>query len=84
MCYDRYLTPCLAVCLIRLILPPPPPPQALSKESHFFSGALGRHCASSTAAYRSYFPTELRRWWVERVLRAGKVRGVCGLRAGGG
>ncbi|KAI3436813.1 hypothetical protein D9Q98_006223 [Chlorella vulgaris] len=47
--------------------------EALSKESHFFSGALGRHSgASSAAIYRSYFPTVLQRWWVERVKRAGK------------
>lgn len=58
--------------------------EALSKESHFFSGALGRHSgASSAAIYRSYFPTVLQRWWVERVKRAGKVRGavVCTARA---
>ena len=58
------------------------PPQALSKESHLLNGALGRSpsAACSRAAYRSYFPTVLRRWWVERVLRVGKVRGT---RAGG-
>lgn len=52
----------------------PPAKQALSKESHFFNGALGRHNASSAALYRSYFPTCLARWWCEAVKRSGKVR----------
>lgn len=56
--------------------PAAPGPQTLEKESHHFQGALGRRAASSKAAYRSYFPTVLRRWWVERVRRAGKV-GPC-------
>lgn len=47
--------------------------QTLEKESHHFQGALGRRAAASKLAYRSYFPTVLRRWWVERVRRAGKV-----------
>ncbi|PRW56323.1 sulfotransferase [Chlorella sorokiniana] len=46
--------------------------ETLTKESHFFSGALGRGSTSSRAAYRSYFPTVLRRWWVEAVKRCGK------------
>lgn len=50
-----------------------PLPQTLTKESHFFAGALGRGSTSSRAAYRSYFPTLLRRWWVEAVERSGKV-----------
>jgi hypothetical protein len=57
--------------------------EALSKESHFLSGALGRHAASSRAAYRSYFPTVLQRWWVEHVRRAGKVMTACGSGEGG-
>ncbi|KAL4457893.1 hypothetical protein ABPG75_012758 [Micractinium tetrahymenae] len=46
--------------------------ETLEKESHHFQGALGRRAAASKLAYRSYFPTVLRRWWVERVRRAGK------------
>lgn len=58
--------------------PPVPVPQTLTKESHFFSGALGRASTSSRAAYRSYFPTVLRRWWVEAVKRCGKVGAAAG------
>ncbi len=61
---------CSSACMRKLTLPLP---QTLTKESHFFAGALGRGSTSSRAAYRSYFPTLLRRWWVEAVERSGKV-----------
>ena len=44
---------------------------ALSKESHFFNGVLGRRHASSRTLYRSFFPTFLTRWWRERICRSG-------------
>ncbi|MEW5320275.1 MAG: hypothetical protein WDW38_011357 [Sanguina aurantia] len=41
----------------------------LSKESHFFAGVLGRgSMAHSAAAYRSFFPTFVTRWWAEAVV----------------
>lgn len=43
----------------------------LTKESHFFNGALGRRAASSPTLYRSFFPTVLTRWWRECVRRSG-------------
>lgn len=51
--------------------------EALRKESHFFSGILGRSNAHSAAAYRSFFPTVMRRWWAEAVCGVDKVRGTC-------
>lgn len=44
---------------------------ALSKESHFFNGVLGRNSASSRTLYRSFFPTFLMRWWKERICGSG-------------
>ena len=38
-----------------------PPTEALSKESHFFGGLLGRGHAASAALYRSCFPTVITR-----------------------
>jgi hypothetical protein len=35
--------------------------KALSKESHFFGGILGRGSAAGAALYRSFFPTVLTR-----------------------
>jgi hypothetical protein len=35
--------------------------EAFSKESHFFGGMLGRHTTTSTALYRSFFPTVMTR-----------------------
>ena len=44
---------------------------ALSKESYFFNGILGRYSgAFSPTLYRSFFPTVLTRWWRQAVLRA--------------
>ena len=43
----------------------------LNKESHFFNGVLGRYNASSPAAYRSFFPTVVTRWWRQAIRRAG-------------
>lgn len=46
----------------------------LSKESHFFAGVLGRgSMAHSAAAYRSFFPTFVSRWWAEVVIGVDKV-----------
>jgi hypothetical protein len=46
----------------------------LSKESHFFNGILGPKNAASPTLYRSFFPTVLTRWWIERVRMAGPWR----------
>lgn len=47
--------------------------EALSKESHFFEGVLGRHQAHSATLYRSFFPCVMARWWAEVVQRVDKV-----------
>jgi hypothetical protein len=49
--------------------------ETLSKESHFFNGVFGPRNASSATLYRSFFPTIVRRWWVEIVLR--RPRWLC-------
>jgi hypothetical protein len=43
----------------------PPLKETLTKESHFFSGVLGRHTTNSRALYRSFFPSVICRWWAE-------------------
>ena len=80
-CHSLGTTLCILLCSAFTCVTtelPAPLPQTLTKESHFFSGALGRASASSRAAYRSYFPTVLRRWWVEAVKRCGKVGAAAG------
>jgi len=41
--------------------------EALTKESHFFSGVFGRHYAHQTWLYQTFFPSWFTRWWVEVV-----------------
>ena len=45
---------------------------ALTAESHFLVGILGRGAAASPTLYRSFFPTLLTRWWRERAWRCGR------------
>lgn len=40
---------------------------SLKKESHFFSGVLGRRSTGCKRLYQSLFPTCVERWWCERV-----------------
>ncbi len=49
--------------------------EALTKETHFFEGVLGRRHASSPTLYRSFFPTVVAQWWAQA------VRGVPNVRA---
>ncbi|KAF5832241.1 P-loop containing nucleoside triphosphate hydrolase protein, partial [Dunaliella salina] len=37
--------------------------EALSKETHYFAGVMGRSSASSARLYKSFFPTIMSRWW---------------------
>ena len=45
----------------------PPLNDTLTKESHFFSGVLGRYSTDKTLLYRTFFPTTLVSWWAEVV-----------------
>lgn len=39
----------------------------LSKETHFFTGILGKGTTGSKSMYQSFFPTCVERWWCESV-----------------
>eukprot|EP00873_Tetraselmis_striata_P019508 jgi/Tetstr1/439772/TSEL_028185.t1 len=54
----------------------PPLHDTLTKESHFYSGVLGRRTTDSGALYRSFFPTVLSAWWAE-VVRGYKCFDAC-------
>jgi hypothetical protein len=45
----------------------------LSKETHFFSGILGRCTTGSKRLYQSFFPSIVERWWCEKVQGHGKM-----------